>query len=313
MGDDGLARACRQDCAFVDDLGEVGAGEPGRRLREQREVDVVGERLPGCMHLEDLLAAAPRREVDRDLATETSGTKERLVEDVEPIGCGDDDDLAGRVEAVQLDEQLVQRLLTLVVCARGSAARAVATERIDLVEEDDRPAFAATGAGEELADPFRADAHVHLHELRAGHREERDAGLAGQGLGDHGLPRARRSVKKHAARKARADACEALGLAQEVDHLAHLFDCLVAAGDVFEPHRARVGSGRARGEAAATRRGAGPSAPSQQENHRDTDDDHDQRRRDEHPVRKRRSRSVDSDGYVMRNEMLLDERVGGQV
>src|SRR4026209_1667919 len=46
----------------------------------------------------------PVRPVEDDLAVETAGAQERRVEDVRPVGRGDDDDVRVRVEAVHLDE-----------------------------------------------------------------------------------------------------------------------------------------------------------------------------------------------------------------
>src|SRR3712207_7646051 len=58
-------------------------------------------------------------------------------EDVRPVGRGDQDDAALGVEAVHLDQQLVERLLTLVVTAAHAGA-AVPADGVDLVDEDDR-------------------------------------------------------------------------------------------------------------------------------------------------------------------------------
>ncbi len=52
------------------------------------------------------------------------------------VGRGDQDDVGALVETIHLDEQLVQRLLALVVAAADAAA-AVAAHGVDLVDEDD--------------------------------------------------------------------------------------------------------------------------------------------------------------------------------
>ena len=71
------------------------------------------------------------------------------------------------VEAVQLDEQLVERLVLLAVEAAAGARRA---DGVELVDEDDRRRVLAR-LGEELADPGRAEAGEHLNERR-GAREK---------------------------------------------------------------------------------------------------------------------------------------------
>src|SRR3989337_1447988 len=70
-----------------------------------------------------------------------SAPEKRRVEHVGAVGGGHDDDVGVRVEAVHLDQDLVQRLLALVVRA-AEAGAALATDRVDLVHEDDAGAVA---------------------------------------------------------------------------------------------------------------------------------------------------------------------------
>jgi hypothetical protein len=100
------------------------------------------------------------------------------------------------LEAVHLDEQLVERLLALVVAAAHAGA-AVAADGVDLVDEDDagRVLLALL---EQVADARRADADEHLDEVRARDREERHARLAGDGAGEQRLAGARRAHEQHA-------------------------------------------------------------------------------------------------------------------
>ncbi len=127
--------------------------------------------------------------------------------------------------------------------APPAAAAAGAADGVDLVEEDDRAGVALAGEGEQVADAGRADTHVGVHEVRAREREERDAGLAGDGLGEQRLAGSRRAVKDHAARHARADLEEAVRVGEEQHHLLELLDGLVAARDVVEAHRGRLDLG----------------------------------------------------------------------
>src|SRR3972149_4578707 len=65
-----------------------------------------------------------------------AGARERRVEDVGPVGGRDDDDVRVGVEAVHLDEDLVEGLLALVVAATKAGA-ALAAGPVDLVPADD--------------------------------------------------------------------------------------------------------------------------------------------------------------------------------
>src|SRR3546814_14943934 len=73
---------------------------------------------------------------DDDLTVETARTEEGGVEHVGGVGRRDDDDAFVGFEAVHLDEQLVERLLALVVAVAEPGA-AMAADRVDFVDEDD--------------------------------------------------------------------------------------------------------------------------------------------------------------------------------
>ena len=102
------------------------------------------------------------------------------------------------VEAVHLDEQLVEGLLALVVAAAHAGA-AVAADGVDLVHEDDRGRV-GLGLLEQVADAGRTDTDEHLDEVRARDREERHPGLAGDGAGEQGLAGPGRAEQQHALR-----------------------------------------------------------------------------------------------------------------
>src|ERR1700680_1841058 len=97
-----------------------------------------------------------------------------------PVVARDHDDVVLRLEAVHLDQQLVEGLLALVVTA-AQAGAAVAADGVDLVDEHDAGGV-LLGLVEEVADAAGADADEHLHELGAADAEEGHPGLAGDGL-----------------------------------------------------------------------------------------------------------------------------------
>ncbi len=226
-----LRRAARM-AASLTRLARSAPEKPGDCLATRLEVDLLVERLALDVHLEDLEAALHVRPVEDDLAVEAAGAQQRRVEHVGPVGGGHDDDVGVGVEAVHLDQDLVERLLTLVVRA-AQAGAALAAHGVDLVDEDDAGAV-ALGLVEEVAHAAGADAHEHLHELRAGDAEEGHAGLAGDGPGQQRLAGARRADEEHATRDARAQRVELLGVLEELDDLLQLRLGLVHAGHVGE-------------------------------------------------------------------------------
>ena len=131
------------------------------------------------MDAQDLLAARDIRVRHHDLAVEAAGTQQRRVEHVGPVGRGDDDDALVRLEAVHLDQELVQRLLALVIAA-AEAGAAMTADGVDFVDEDDAGRV-LLGLLEHVAHAARADADEHLDEVGARDGEERHIGLAGDG------------------------------------------------------------------------------------------------------------------------------------
>ena len=118
------------------------------------------------MQLQDFGAPVDVREVDDDLPVEATGAQQCVVEDVGTVRRRHHDDPALGTEPVELHEHLVERLLALVV-ALAHARSALATDRIELVDEDDGRRCSARLA-EQIAHTRSADAHQRLHELRAG-------------------------------------------------------------------------------------------------------------------------------------------------
>ena len=156
------------------------------------------------------------------------------IENVGPVGGRDEDDAFVRFEPVHLDEQLVQRLLALVVSA-AEAGAAVTADRVDFVDEDDarRVLLALL---EQVAHARRADADEHLDEVRTADREERHVRFARNRAREQRLAGSRRAHQQHALRNAAAELLEFLRFLEELDDFLELFLRFVDAGDVLERH-----------------------------------------------------------------------------
>ena len=232
VGDQRAVLAGGEQGGLVDHVGQVGAGHPDGALGQPLEVDVRRERLALGVHGQDRPAAGQVGRADRDLPVEPARAQQRRVQDVGPVGGRDQDDAAAGVEAVHLDQQLVERLLALVVAA-AEAGAALAADRVDLVDEDDARGV-LLGLLEQVAHPGGADADEHLHEVRTGDRVERHPGLAGDRAGQQRLAGAGRAVEQHALGDLRAERLVAGRVLQEVLDLVQFLDGLVGAGHVGE-------------------------------------------------------------------------------
>ena len=160
------------------------------------------------------------------------------------------------LEAVHLDEHLVQRLLALVVAA-AQAGAAMPADRIDFVDEDDagRVLLALL---EHVADTGRTDAHEHFHEVGARDGEERHIRLTRDGPRQQRLTGAGRAHQQHALRDLAAEPLELLRVLQEFDDFLQFALGLIDAGDILERHpplllrqHPRAGLAEAHGPAAA--------------------------------------------------------------
>ena len=167
-----------------------------------------------------------------DLAVEAAGAQQRGIEHVGAVGGGDQDDAFVRLEAVHLDQQLVERLLALVIAA-AEAGAAMAADRVDFVDEDDAGRVLLRLL-EHVAHARGADADEHLDEVGARNGEERHVGFARDRARDQRLAGAGRTDQQHAARNLAAEALELARVAQEFDDLLQILLRLVDAGDVLE-------------------------------------------------------------------------------
>ena len=161
------------------------------------------------MHLEDVRTTLEVRQLHVDATVKAAGAQQRGIKGVRAVRCGEDDDTLARVEPVHLGEQLVQRLLALVVAAESVVA--ALADGIDLVNEHDAGRLLLR-LGEEVAHLCRAHANEHLDEFRAGDAEERNVCFAGNRLGEQRLARARRAHEQRALGQLCADLRIAVGV-----------------------------------------------------------------------------------------------------
>src|SRR5262249_27638478 len=120
-----------------------------------------------------------------------------------------------------------------LVMAAAEPRTAMASDRVDLVDEDDARRI-LLALFEEVAHARSADAHEHLDEVRAADRKEGNVGLACDGAREQRLAGSGRSHQKDAFRNPSAQLLEFLGLLEEFDDLLKFFLRLVDAGDVLE-------------------------------------------------------------------------------
>ena len=100
----GLVLSSREQRRFVDQVGEVGAGESGRPCGHDPQVDLRRQLDLLGVDAEDLLAPFHIGLVHEDLTVEAARTKESRVEDLRAVRCAHDDDRFARIEPVHLGQ-----------------------------------------------------------------------------------------------------------------------------------------------------------------------------------------------------------------
>jgi len=268
------------------------AREPGGATGEHLEIDRLVERLASSVHAQDRLAALEVGPVDHDLTVEPSGPQQRRVEDVGPVRGRHQDHRGPLIEAVHLDQQLVQRLLALVVPA-AEAGTALAAYGVDLVDKHDRRS-ARLRLFEQVPHARRADAHEHLHEVRARDREERHACLAGHRARQQRLAGAGRAEEQHPSRDLRPHRLELRRVLQVVLDLLQLLDRFVDAGHVAERGlRLILGDGLVLAAPELHHAAAAPLGPVQHEQQDAADQQHGEDHRDQRAQQRVRLLRID--------------------
>ena len=228
-----LAFTPRQQCRFVDDVGQIGPGETRRQPRNLRDVDVRVDLDPLHMYVEDVDAPLEIRFVHQNLAVETTRAKKRGIEDFGTVGRGEDDDGGVGTETVHLGKKLVQRLLPLVIAPHHARCGTAFADGVDLVDEDDRRRIFFRLL-EEVADTCGADTDEHLDEARTGDGEEGNVRLSRNGFGQQRFTGTRAAHEQHPFGDLGAEFDVTLRVTEEVDDLEDLLLRLLGAGDVVE-------------------------------------------------------------------------------
>ena len=236
LGDHALVAARGQQGRFVDEVGEIGAGETGRTTSDHLGVDIGRQRHVAHVNLEDLLAAHHVRIRHDDLAVEAARTQQRRIEHVGTVGGGHEDHALIGFKAIHLDEELVQRLLALVIAAAEACATMTA-DSVDFVDEDDAGRV-LLGLLEHVTHTRCADTDEHFNEVRTRDREERHIGFAGDGTREQRLAGARRADQQRTLRNLAAEALELVRILQEVDDLDQIILGLFDTSHVVERHLA---------------------------------------------------------------------------
>ena len=220
-----LVAAGGQYRRLIEQVLQVGAHHAGRLLGDHVQIYIRSERFAARMHVQDRLASAAVRPVHHDRAVESARSQQSRVENIRAIGRSDDDHGCIAIEAVHLDQNLIERLLSFIVAAAHAGA-AMTADRVDFIDKDDTGSVLLC-LFEQIAHAAGAHAHEHFHEFGAADAEEGRTGFTGYRFGQQSLAGTRRSDHQHPFGDARAQGRELFRLLQELDHLLQLLFGLI--------------------------------------------------------------------------------------
>ena len=185
------------------------------------------------MDAQDGFAATSFGEIDRDLPVEAPRSQEGRIEHVRPVGGGQHDHGLIGLEAIQLHQQLLQRLFPFIIAGERRCATARAPNRVDFIDKNDARRV-LHGLLKEITYAAGPDPDEEFHKVGATGTIERDACLAGDGTSEQGFAGAWRADQQHTFGNMGPNGQVALRLAQEVDFLAQVGLGFVGSCNVSE-------------------------------------------------------------------------------
>ena len=218
--------------SFVDQVGQIGAHGAGGSLGNFMQVHVVCQlNIPG-VYPQRLVPAIQVGTVHNDPAVKPAWPQKGLVQNFRTVGCTQDYDAFGGIEAVQLRQKLIQGLFPLVVAAVAAVVPGLA-DGVDFVDKNDTGGH-FRGFTEQIPHPAGADAYKHFHKVGTGNGEEGHARLTSYGAGQQSLTGTGRADEQDALGNAPAKTGELARIGEEVDDFGKFFLGFVHTGHVIE-------------------------------------------------------------------------------
>jgi len=117
-------------------LTHFGTGETRSRSRQHADIDVSAHRYFPRMHLQNTLAPFDVRTRNNHTAIEPTRAQQSGIQNIGPIGGSNQNHAFIGFKPVHFHQQLVERLLALIVPAAKTGA-AMSAHGIDLIDKDD--------------------------------------------------------------------------------------------------------------------------------------------------------------------------------
>ena len=154
-----------QDCRLIQEIFKIRSCKSGSRLRDLLKVNILAKRFPFRMNFQDLFPSLYIRPAYHNLPVKAAGAQDCRIQDIYTVGSGHYDDSFIDAEAVHLYQQLVQRLLSLIMSAAHSRP-AASRHGINLINENNAWRILLRFF-EQIPYAGRANSDKHLYKVRA--------------------------------------------------------------------------------------------------------------------------------------------------
>jgi len=186
------------------------------------------------VHFKDLLPPLHIRQRHHHLAVKAPRSQKRRVQHVGTVGRRNQNHAFVGLEAVHFHQQLVERLLPLVMSAAQTGAP-MAPYRVDFIDKNDAGGVFLCLA-EKVPHAGRSNADKHFHKIRAADAQKRHVRLPGNRARQKGFSGSGRPHQQKPLGNAAAQFGIFLGVFQKIDDLFQLRLCLIDAGHIGKGH-----------------------------------------------------------------------------
>ena len=151
------------ESAFIYQIGKVSSGAAGCILCDSFQINILRHFDCFCMHPQNRLSAGNIRQFEWNAPVKTPWPQQRFVKNFRFVRCRQDHHAFFRGKTVHFIQQLVERLVPLIISGDSRQVTALA-DRIDFINEDDAGGF-CLGLIEQISHPGCSDTDKHLHKF----------------------------------------------------------------------------------------------------------------------------------------------------
>ena len=208
------------------------------------------------MNLQDFLAALDVRHGDHHLAVKPAGPQKGRIQNIWPVGGGNQNNPFVGFKPVHFHQKLVEGLLPFIMSAAQTGAP-MPPHGVNFIDKDDAGGI-LFALDKQVPDPGGAHADKHFHKIGTADAEKRHPGFTGNGPGQQGFAGSRGAHQQDPFGDAAAQAGEFFGISQKLDDFAQFLFGFVDTGNIFKGNFFRL-IGQQPGPAFSKRHGLAPA------------------------------------------------------